>query len=175
MTAVLTCYVTGNLNQAELAWVLQPLLSPTPSVIIAANAAVSPTSTLHLHNILIQCLYANVQRDPPPSEVAPWVVATDKATPASKAAGAAGANDKAEERLKKEVMGMHARDRRRIKNLKTDPAAQKHGPIKVMLDYQRELEVTQPEVVPAATGSICLLYTSPSPRDGLLSRMPSSA
>ena len=26
-----------------------------------------------------------------------------------------------------------------------------------------------------ATGEICLLYTSPSPRDGLLSRMPSSA
>ena len=25
------------------------------------------------------------------------------------------------------------------------------------------------------TGNICLLYTSPSPRDGLLSRMPSSA
>ena len=25
------------------------------------------------------------------------------------------------------------------------------------------------------TGRICLLYTSPSPRDGLLSRMPSSA
>ena len=24
-------------------------------------------------------------------------------------------------------------------------------------------------------GKICLLYTSPSPRDGLLSRMPSSA
>ena len=27
----------------------------------------------------------------------------------------------------------------------------------------------------AAEGSICLLYTSPSPRDCLLSRMPSSA
>ena len=26
-----------------------------------------------------------------------------------------------------------------------------------------------------AKGGICLLYTSPSPRDGLLSRMPSSA
>ena len=25
------------------------------------------------------------------------------------------------------------------------------------------------------TSSVCLLYTSPSPRDGLLSRMPSSA
>ena len=35
--------------------------------------------------------------------------------------------------------------------------------------------------IPTSTGgavtsySICLLYTSPSPRDGLLSRMPSSA
>ena len=27
----------------------------------------------------------------------------------------------------------------------------------------------------AGIGSVCLLYTSPSPRDGLLSRMPSSA
>ena len=26
-----------------------------------------------------------------------------------------------------------------------------------------------------ALGGVCLLYTSPSPRDGLLSRMPSSA
>ena len=31
----------------------------------------------------------------------------------------------------------------------------------------------QPEA--AATITTCLLYTSPSPRDGLLSRMPSSA
>ena len=29
--------------------------------------------------------------------------------------------------------------------------------------------------VPAVTAKACLLYTSPSPRDGLLSRMPSSA
>ena len=27
----------------------------------------------------------------------------------------------------------------------------------------------------SANGDVCLLYTSPSPRDGLLSRMPSSA
>ena len=31
------------------------------------------------------------------------------------------------------------------------------------------------ESVAASDGSGCLLYTSPSPRDGLLSRMPSSA
>ena len=30
-------------------------------------------------------------------------------------------------------------------------------------------------VSPYQQGPICLLYTSPSPRDGLLSRMPSSA
>ena len=29
--------------------------------------------------------------------------------------------------------------------------------------------------VTGVTGTACLLYTSPSPRDGLLSRMPSSA
>ena len=30
-------------------------------------------------------------------------------------------------------------------------------------------------VVEKTIGTVCLLYTSPSPRDGLLSRMPSSA
>ena len=33
----------------------------------------------------------------------------------------------------------------------------------------------QPSVVEVGKTKICLLYTSPSPRDGLLSRMPSSA
>ena len=36
------------------------------------------------------------------------------------------------------------------------------------------LEVESVETVEALKGG-CLLYTSPSPRDGLLSRMPSSA
>ena len=31
------------------------------------------------------------------------------------------------------------------------------------------------DVMPSMRALICLLYTSPSPRDGLLSRMPSSA
>ena len=31
------------------------------------------------------------------------------------------------------------------------------------------------QVMSAPLGTTCLLYTSPSPRDGLLSRMPSSA
>ena len=35
--------------------------------------------------------------------------------------------------------------------------------------------VQQPEVQLTPEEQACLLYTSPSPRDGLLSRMPSSA
>ena len=42
---------------------------------------------------------------------------------------------------------------------------------KVILSAMAFNEKTRDEV----TAMICLLYTSPSPRDGLLSRMPSSA
>ena len=35
--------------------------------------------------------------------------------------------------------------------------------------------VTDPDVFVRVNNIVCLLYTSPSPRDGLLSRMPSSA
>ena len=37
------------------------------------------------------------------------------------------------------------------------------------------LKTAQPLDGPFMQGVLCLLYTSPSPRDGLLSRMPSSA
>ena len=37
------------------------------------------------------------------------------------------------------------------------------------------IEIEGEAVVPARLFTDCLLYTSPSPRDGLLSRMPSSA
>ena len=36
-------------------------------------------------------------------------------------------------------------------------------------------EITVFHTEPIAQNTLCLLYTSPSPRDGLLSRMPSSA
>ena len=40
--------------------------------------------------------------------------------------------------------------------------------------YELDLDACGPMVLDALF-KICLLYTSPSPRDGLLSRMPSSA
>ena len=39
----------------------------------------------------------------------------------------------------------------------------------------RVFRVAKQAVTKAAQYAYCLLYTSPSPRDGLLSRMPSSA
>ena len=39
----------------------------------------------------------------------------------------------------------------------------------------RPIEISQPQKPIGGMDSTCLLYTSPSPRDGLLSRMPSSA
>ena len=46
-----------------------------------------------------------------------------------------------------------------------------------LVDLVRKIETFPKPVVAAISGNAlgCLLYTSPSPRDGLLSRMPSSA
>ena len=41
--------------------------------------------------------------------------------------------------------------------------------------YDCEINIEQLKAMSSSERTICLLYTSPSPRDGLLSRMPSSA
>ena len=46
----------------------------------------------------------------------------------------------------------------------------------MIVDVQEKLSAVMPEkVINRLKTNTCLLYTSPSPRDGLLSRMPSSA
>nr|OQO18337.1 hypothetical protein B0A51_13732 [Rachicladosporium sp. CCFEE 5018]OQO18507.1 hypothetical protein B0A51_14250 [Rachicladosporium sp. CCFEE 5018] len=152
--AAVNAFVLGNLSQPELTYVLAPLLSPIPSVIPASNFAAPPVSLLSLHNTLITCLYANVQRDAPPTEVAPWVVATDKPAAGTKTAGATGTNDATEERLKREVMSLHARDRRRVKALKGEGKVGQDAALKEVLEYRRELEVAQPEIAPPTGGGL---------------------
>ena len=49
-----------------------------------------------------------------------------------------------------------------------------HDSIDQLLDDE-SIEVLDVAVPPDNQLEVCLLYTSPSPRDGLLSRMPSSA
>ena len=51
---------------------------------------------------------------------------------------------------------------------KWDDWAQNNVPVGLITGHEYGGEVVE-------IGSTCLLYTSPSPRDGLLSRMPSSA
>ena len=47
--------------------------------------------------------------------------------------------------------------------------------LKVKDDFLSFAKHMWPEFIEGRHHKICLLYTSPSPRDGLLSRMPSSA
>lgn len=131
----------GSLNQSELSWVLQPILSPVPVATTSTDSNKPPVSTLHLHNTLLAALYANTLRDPPPTDVAPWVVATDKPTSTSKGAGAGSVtNDKFEERQKHEVMGIAPRDRKRIKGLK-ESGKPVNDPFHEMQLYSNELVV----------------------------------
>ena len=60
-------------------------------------------------------------------------------------------------------------------NIKVDESAKKTGKTltKEYLDAAKAAGTVQRETT--KLNSTCLLYTSPSPRDGLLSRMPSSA
>ncbi|KAJ9623963.1 hypothetical protein H2203_005410 [Taxawa tesnikishii (nom. ined.)] len=121
--AAVSQFVQGKLNQRELHRLITPLLSSAPSVAVPASST-SPAlaSTLHLHNSLITAIYANIHRDPPPEPIAPFVLATD--APSSLhgvKSSAAGAGDKADERLKREVMALAVRDRRRIKAVKDEP------------------------------------------------------
>ncbi|KAK3114062.1 hypothetical protein LTR53_007993 [Teratosphaeriaceae sp. CCFEE 6253] len=163
-TAV-NAFVMGNLNQAELAWVLHPILSPTPSLPTPADSTRPSAPTLQLHNTLIVGLLANLYRDPPPTEVAPWVVATDNSASSAKTAGgaSAGANDKTEERLKRETMALHARDRRRLKAIGKDGSGTGTGEVKPpdgfkeMQDYHHSLAVKPPsstDIAPPSGGGL---------------------
>ncbi|KAK3643162.1 hypothetical protein LTR56_005002 [Elasticomyces elasticus] len=157
--AAVNSFVFGNLNEAELSWVIQPLLSATTSP--STDLTRSSLSPLQLHNALVVSLTANVYRDPPTSEVAPWVVATNKPAAASKnAGGASGANDGAEElRMKRETMNLHTRDRRRIKALKDNNGqpvvtAVNDG-LREMLEYRQELAVKEPtDIAPQSGGGL---------------------
>ncbi|KAH0008795.1 putative transcriptional co-activator, partial [Aureobasidium melanogenum] len=137
--STLSSFFLGKLNQAELSQVTDRLLSYAPSV--SYNGAL--ISTVHLHNKIFGAIHSNVYRDPPPEPVASWVLATD--APASASANKSvsqGGGDKAEERLKREVMALSARDRRRIKSAKDNlPAVPPPGPLRENATYATALTV----------------------------------
>ncbi|KAL8759812.1 MAG: hypothetical protein Q9184_003512 [Pyrenodesmia sp. 2 TL-2023] len=103
-------FLTGYLNQNELSLRIDHFLCADPN-------------TEHLHNQLIAAIYGNVLREIPDQGVAPWVSANDKPAPLSKPL----AGDEAEQRLKREIMQLPARDRRRIKEVPDVSLLQKIG------------------------------------------------
>lgn len=151
-------FALGNLSLSELTYFLNPIfvtaaaaaataISTAPSSAAAASLEGfrTPSAINSLHNAFFVSVYSNCQRDPPPTEVAPWVVATDKPAATAKSAGAgSGSNDKVEERLRHETMHLHARDRKRIKLCK-EPAHPVNDGLQDMLDYHNELGIRQPQ------------------------------
>ena len=68
-------------------------------------------------------------------------------------------------------------ERRRVvnKSVKSNVATQLKAIDKLIKDKKVEESMAKLKQVMSVLHKSCLLYTSPSPRDGLLSRMPSSA
>jgi len=80
----------------------------------------SSDTILHLHNKFICAIAFNSTRDSPEPGVAAWVTAQTDKSAANAAPKTAVTSDAGEQRLKKEVMAIHARDRRRLKNINND-------------------------------------------------------
>ena len=70
-----------------------------------------------------------------------------------------------------------SKDNELLEKLNPHELAYEEMPMVVQNEITRREQAAFPKMAEAALNSIysCLLYTSPSPRDGLLSRMPSSA
>ncbi|CAD0107518.1 unnamed protein product [Aureobasidium uvarum] len=153
----LSSFFLGKLNQAELSQVTDRVLSYSSTV--SYNGVL--VSTIHLHNKIFSAIHSNIYRDPPPEPVASWVLATD--APASASANnkvSQGGGDKAEERLKREVMALSARDRRRIKSAKDNlPAVPPSGPLRENATYATALTVPVtssqiPDAIPTTATSL---------------------
>lgn len=80
----------------------------------------SSDHVLHLHNKFICAIAFNSARDSPEPGVAAWVTAAADKSTSTAASKAVVTSDAGEQRLKKEVMALHARDRRRLKGTGDD-------------------------------------------------------
>ena len=74
-----------------------------------------------------------------------------------------------------DVAGVRLANRIVLPPMATEQADAEGHPSPATAGYYGSLAATGVALVVVEHSYICLLYTSPSPRDGLLSRMPSSA
>ncbi|KAL9103305.1 MAG: hypothetical protein Q9163_001647 [Psora crenata] len=115
---------------------------------------IASPETQHLHNSLVTGIFANAYREPPePGVVAPWVAANDKPSSGIGGGGVGGkGGDKVEERLRREIMGLPARDRKRLKEVGELDALEpySHFPANAMSDYRSARSIKLPETVPVS-------------------------
>jgi len=122
----------------------------------------SSDTVLHLHNRFICAIAFNSTRDTPEPGIAAWVTAQSDKSAATAAPKTAVTSDAGEQRLKKEVMAIHARDRRRLKNINNDQdeSTQKRNP------YEEAYNATKyklPEVSNPTATALSLTKTNWEP------------
>lgn len=140
----ITRFTRGELHQREFG-------DLTDEIIYASD------HVLHLHNKFICAIAFNSSRDSPEPGVAAWVTAASDKSAATGSGKATVTSDAGEQRLKKEVMAIHARDRKRLKNVGVDA----DGKAKLDDETQRRNQYEEaysaarykvPEVVGAGSG-----------------------
>ncbi|KAI5807446.1 transcriptional regulator of RNA polII, SAGA, subunit-domain-containing protein [Peziza echinospora] len=145
----LSGFVMGRINRQELSLTIDPII-------------VGPKQ--RLHNQLLLGMYQNSYRETPPAEVAPWVLATNKATNALGGAsrggrgGAAGegGDAKVEARVKVEVMALAGRDRRRIKEVPDIAEIEETLP-SMLYEYHLAKQIKIPEAAPPQSATTTAL------------------
>lgn len=106
----LTRFVRGTLHAREFADLTDEIIYGSDHV-------------LHLHNKFVCAIAFNSARDSPEPGVAVWVTAAADKSTSTAATKAAVTSDVGEQRLKKEVMALHPRDRKRLKGTAEDKKA----------------------------------------------------
>lgn len=139
----ITRFIRGELHAREFGYLCDDVLYANDNV-------------LHLHNKFVCAVAFNSARDNPEPGVATWVTAASDKSGATSSNKAAITSDAGEQRLKKEVMAIPARDRRRVKGAQTDKAeeeAQSSRRNQYEESYQAS-RIRAPEAAPQSAGGL---------------------
>ncbi|KAF8468902.1 transcriptional regulator of RNA polII, SAGA, subunit-domain-containing protein [Kalaharituber pfeilii] len=138
-------FVMGRLSRAEFSQLIDPVITGPKQ---------------RLHNQLLLGMYYNAFRDPPPHDVAPWALASNKSTSALGPGGSRsgrnlnseGADAKVDARLKVEVMALAPRDRRRIKEVPEQSEIEDILP-HMLYEYHLAKQIKIPDPGPPASAT----------------------
>jgi transcriptional coactivator HFI1/ADA1 len=130
-------HAIGRLNQEELSLRINPFIYAS-------------SQTLHLHNQFLAGIYTNTHREPPETDIAPFVSSQIKQAAAA-TASKPPTGDAAEQQLKAEIMALPARERHRLKQL-ADQGQLPDEFLTLMKSIRDKELVKPPDVVPTSAG-----------------------